>query len=81
METIQLLFPMGLTIALVSFMESIAVAKAIQTKHRNYKVEPNQFVDFNFTPTYLGIPLRIEDQQISFKGNDINFENFVLEYR
>jgi len=42
METIQLLFPMGLTIALVSFMESIAVAKAIQTKHRNYKVEPNQ---------------------------------------
>lgn len=41
-ETIQLLFPMGLTIALVSFMESIAVAKAIQSKHRNYKVEPNQ---------------------------------------
>ena len=42
METVQLLFPMGLTIALVSFMESIAVAKAIQRKHRNYKVDPNQ---------------------------------------
>lgn len=41
-EIIQLLIPMALTIALVSFMESIAVAKAIQTKHRNYKVLPNQ---------------------------------------
>ncbi len=37
-----LLFPMALTIALVSFMESIAVAKAVQNKHRNYKVIPNQ---------------------------------------
>ncbi len=41
-ETVQLLFPMALTIALVSFMESIAVAKAIQNKHRDYKVIPNQ---------------------------------------
>jgi SulP family sulfate permease len=42
LDIIQLLIPMGLTIALVSFMESIAVAKAIQTKHRDYKVIPNQ---------------------------------------
>lgn len=42
MEIIQLLIPMALTIALISFMESIAVAKAIQTKHRDYKVEANQ---------------------------------------
>ena len=42
LNIIQLLMPMALTIALVSFMESIAVAKAIQTKHRNYKVVPNQ---------------------------------------
>ncbi len=41
-STIQLLIPMALTIALVSFMESIAVAKAIQIKHRDYKVIPNQ---------------------------------------
>lgn len=39
---INALLPMALTIALVSFMESIAVAKAIQSKHRNYKVIPNQ---------------------------------------
>ena len=39
---LKLLLPMALTIALVSFMESIAVAKAIQNKHRNYKVIPNQ---------------------------------------
>lgn len=36
------LLPIALTIALVSFMESIAVAKAIQSKHKNYKVIPNQ---------------------------------------
>jgi len=42
LKIIELLIPMALTIALVSFMESIAVAKAIQTKHRNYKVVPNQ---------------------------------------
>jgi len=41
-EIIQLLLPMALTISLISFMESIAVAKAIQSKHRDYKVIPNQ---------------------------------------
>ncbi len=38
----QALLPIALTIALVSFMESIAVAKAIQAKHRDYKVDANQ---------------------------------------
>ncbi|MBK8489380.1 MAG: solute carrier family 26 protein [Saprospirales bacterium] len=42
LETWSALIPTALTIALVSFMESIAVAKAIQSKHKNYKVEPNQ---------------------------------------
>ncbi len=38
----QKLMPTALAISIVSFMESIAVAKAIQSKHRNYKVVPNQ---------------------------------------
>jgi len=38
----QSLLPAALTISLVSFMESIAVAKAIQAKHKDYKVIPNQ---------------------------------------
>jgi SulP family sulfate permease len=37
----QMLIPIILVIALVSYMESIAVAKAVATK-RNYKVDPNQ---------------------------------------
>jgi len=40
--TLESLLPIALAIALVSFMESIAVAKAIQSKHKNYKVVPNQ---------------------------------------
>lgn len=42
MENFDALLPIALAIALVSFMESIAVAKAIQAKHKNYKVDANQ---------------------------------------
>lgn len=42
LENINALLPTALAISLVSFMESIAVAKAIQSKHRNYKVVANQ---------------------------------------
>ncbi len=42
LNLINSLFVIALTIALVSFMESITVAKAIQSKHRDYKVLPNQ---------------------------------------
>lgn len=41
-EQIQILIPAALTISLVGFMESIAVAKAIQKRHRDYEVIPNQ---------------------------------------
>lgn len=36
------LFPIALTLALVAFMEAISVAKAVEEKHANYKVNPNQ---------------------------------------
>lgn len=36
------LMPIALTISFIGFMESIAVAKAIQNKHKNYKLDPNQ---------------------------------------
>lgn len=42
MDNFNALLPIALAIALVSFMESIAVAKAIQAKHKNYKVDANQ---------------------------------------
>jgi len=38
----KLLFPIALTISLVGFAESFAVAKAIQAKHRNYNLDANQ---------------------------------------
>ena len=40
--SIKTLFPIALTIAFIGFMESIAVAKAIQSKHKDYKLVPNQ---------------------------------------
>lgn len=39
---LESLLPIALTIALVGFMESVAVAKAIQAKHKDYTVDPNQ---------------------------------------
>ncbi len=38
----QTLLPIALTISLVGFMESYAVAKAIQSRRRNYQVHANQ---------------------------------------
>lgn len=38
----SVLMPIALTIAFIGFMESIAVAKSIQAKHKDYKVVPNQ---------------------------------------
>jgi SulP family sulfate permease len=41
-SVISTLLPIALTISFVGFMESIAVAKAIQSKHKDYQVIPNQ---------------------------------------
>ena len=41
-ETIKQLLPIALTLALVAFMEAISVAKAIEEKHKNYTIDPNQ---------------------------------------
>jgi SulP family sulfate permease len=38
----KVLLPIALTISLVGFAESYAVAKTIQSKHKNYKLEANQ---------------------------------------
>ena len=41
-DSMMTMLPIALTIAFIGFMESIAVAKAIQAKHKNYQVSPNQ---------------------------------------
>jgi SulP family sulfate permease len=42
LSSIQSLLPTAFTIAFVGFMESIAVAKAIHSKHKDYKLDANQ---------------------------------------
>lgn len=42
LERMTQLFSGALTIALVAFMEAIAVAKAIHARHNDYKIRPNQ---------------------------------------
>lgn len=41
-ENIKILLPTAIAIALVSYMESFAVAKAIRKKHKNYQISANQ---------------------------------------
>jgi len=42
MEVMLNLFPIALTLSFIAFLEAISVAKAIELKHTNYKVIPNQ---------------------------------------
>jgi sulfate permease, SulP family len=42
LKNLQALFSTAMTIALVSFMESISIAKKIESKHKTYKLSPNQ---------------------------------------
>lgn len=42
LEIIQQLLPAAFTIALIAFTEAISVSKAIQAKHRDYQILPNQ---------------------------------------
>ena len=41
-STLIQLFPIALTLSFIAFLEAISVAKAIELKHNNYKVNPNQ---------------------------------------
>ncbi len=41
-KTITDLFPIALTLSFIAFLEAISVAKAIEAKHPEYKVKPNQ---------------------------------------
>ena len=42
LEQFKILFPIAIAIALVSFMESTAVARAMQSRHKTYKLIPNR---------------------------------------
>lgn len=42
LSVLQILLPTALTISFVGFMESIAVAKAIQKKHKDYEIDNNK---------------------------------------
>ena len=41
-QTLINLFPIALTLSFIAFLEAISVAKAIELKHNDYKVIPNQ---------------------------------------
>ncbi|MFK7948838.1 MAG: SulP family inorganic anion transporter [Saprospiraceae bacterium] len=41
-EKIQSLLPIAITIALIAFMEIMAVGKALQAKHKNFEILPNR---------------------------------------
>jgi SulP family sulfate permease len=42
LSRISELLPIALTLALIAFMEAISVAKAVEERHTDYKVDPNQ---------------------------------------
>ncbi len=42
LETIRMLIPTLITVTIVGIVESISIAKALEAKHKNYTIRPNQ---------------------------------------
>lgn len=42
LEEIGKLFPLALTICIISFIESLAIAKTLEARHKSYRVDANQ---------------------------------------
>lgn len=42
MEEIGKIFPLALTICIISFIESLAIAKTLESRHKSYRVDANQ---------------------------------------
>lgn len=53
-DRISELVPIALTLALIAFMEAISVAKAVEEKHDDYEVDPNQELIALGTSNILG---------------------------
>ena len=41
-ELVKMMFPLALTVALIGYVQSIAVAKKVQEGHKYYRINPNQ---------------------------------------
>lgn len=41
-ESIQLVLPLSITICLISFIESLAIAQVLEAQHKSYRIIPNQ---------------------------------------
>lgn len=41
-QTFDQLFPLALTIFLISFIESLAISKTLEARHKDYRISPNQ---------------------------------------
>lgn len=42
MENIKLVFPTVLTVTIIGIVESLGIAKVLESKHQDYKIRPNQ---------------------------------------
>ncbi len=42
LETVENLFPLALTICIISFIESLAIAKTLEARHKTYRIDNNQ---------------------------------------
>jgi sulfate permease, SulP family len=74
-SVIMTLFPMALAIALVAYMEAIAVAKAIQQKAKNYNVDANQELIALGTANIAGSFFQSFPTTGSFSRTAVNYDS------
>lgn len=73
-EQLNQLIPISITICLISFVESIAIAKNLENRHKNYKVDANQELIGLGMSKFLGAFFQAYPTTGSFTRSFINDE-------
>ncbi len=72
--TFRALLPLGFTIFLISFIESLAIAKALEARHNDYKISPNQELIALGLGKFLGAFFQCYPTTGSFSRSAVNDE-------
>lgn len=74
-DKITKLVPLALTISLVAYMEAFSVAKAIESKKRDYKIRPNQELIALGAANFIGSLFQSYPVTGGFSRSAVNYES------
>ncbi len=75
LETIRILIPTLITVTIVGIVESISIAKALESKHKEYTIRPNQELLALGTGKILGAFFQAIPSSASFSRSALNSDS------